>query len=174
MKSKIIITIEGLISIFLAIYLTSLDNIFISNYSIIGNTKEYRLVFMSWGLISNLFLLMVLYHFEKTFGLIIAFISGVLVTILPYLPLNYPILANIHILMGFISFATYNYIIYKVIFIQRLYNIKLFNKILQYWKSLLLLLAFFVAYYMHINSLIELTYNLVMFTLLTYIYWKLC
>jgi len=161
-------------SIGLASYLTSLDSIVDSNFSIIGNNLQYRLTFIIWGLFTNYFLFSFLKVFEKAFNLYLALISGLLVVFLPYQPLSYPIIANLHILMGFISFALYNYLIYKTLVKQNFINYQITNKLLIIFNLLLLFEAFLVAYYMHINSLIELTYNIVMFNLLTYLYWKIC
>jgi hypothetical protein len=171
MKSKLIISIELLLSITLSIYLASLDNILLSNYSIIGNNQNYHLYFVSWGLITNLYFFTVLFkYFSYDKLLLVSFISGFGAILIPFIPNGNYIISNIHIMMGFVCFVTYTYNIARLILLVKMMNYNFSDKIINFSKVILFILALIIAYFMQVNSLIETIYCIAVDIILYFIY----
>jgi len=171
MKSKIIISIELLLSISLSLYLATLDDIFISNYSIIGNISNYHKYFILWGIITNIYFFTILFnYFRYDLLVFVSLISGSLSILVPYIPSDNYIIANLHIIFGFICFVSYTYNVARLLLLSKMMNYSFSDKLIFIYKSILFILALILAYFMQVNSLIEVIYCTSINIILYFIY----
>ncbi len=140
------------------------DNPLTTNLSWVGNGLGYRLPVLVWAVLGTLTyrqlncrLAAALKTTVPRFSFL-SYLLMILAVLVPYLPQQYPLLASLHILLGYLAFAALNLTIIAIALRGRAHNWPLCSRLLRWIVVILMTCMMMLMVFMSINSLLELFY----------------
>lgn len=150
------------ISILYTLLLLKSSNPFTTNFTHLVNHKQQFLSVLIWLVINLLYYFIAFKKLNPNFKLQYYFpiiIASCLTILTPYHLIKYPIISNLHVLAGYLSFILLNlHIIYTLFYFEKNY--------LSLYIGIAFILGTEVLYYGAINTLFQASYTIMINTLL--------
>lgn len=161
-SSDKVILISSILTIIMTIYMASLSNIFYTNFSYVGNMGNHRLSLILWCTTTSFSFNYILYKLNKLkfAHYLVSFTLLLLPSIIPYLKGYYPVLASLHIIIGYIGFIYFNMCLYQTLFKITITNTNMKIKIIDYYLFIMFIAGIIFMIFGSINGLFEVFYTI--------------